>query len=132
MQLKSCVLISFCGSVPAFGAAAKTEIAPKPTRAVEAKKNPSPDALAPLGAKVISYSARDVVPIKAKLRYTTLIVLPKNEQILDYTCGDKDYWVINGSQNFAYVKPAKAGAQTNVNLVAASGNIYSFLFLEIS
>jgi type IV secretory pathway VirB9-like protein len=83
-------------------------------------------------AKVIQYSERDVVRIKTKLRYTTLIVLPKNEQILDYTCGDKEFWVVNGSQNFAYVKPAKAGAETNLNLVTASGNIYSFVLNEVS
>src|SRR5207302_103135 len=60
------------------------------------------------------------------------IMLPKNEQILDYACGDKDFWVINGSQNFAYVKPAKAGARTNLNLVTASGNVYSFVLVEVS
>src|SRR5215467_14771517 len=83
-------------------------------------------------AKIVRYGDKDVVPLKTKLRYTTLIVLPKNEQILDFTCGDKDSWVINGNQNFAYVKPAKAGAQTNVNLVTASGNVYSFLLDEVS
>src|SRR5207249_9295512 len=45
---------------------------------------------------------------------------------------DKEYWVINGSQNLAYVKTAKAGAQTNLNLVAASGNIYSFVLTEVT
>jgi len=83
--------------------------------------------------KVISYGNRDIVPVmKTKLRYTTLIVLPKEEQILDFTCGDKEFWVINGNQNFAYIKPAKAGAQTNLNLVTASGNIYSFMLSEVS
>jgi type IV secretory pathway VirB9-like protein len=53
----------------------------------------------------------------------TLIMLPKEEQILDFTCGDKDWWVINGTQNLAYIKPAKAGAQTNLNLITASGGI---------
>jgi type IV secretion system protein VirB9 len=83
-------------------------------------------------AKVVAYGERDVVKINAKVRYTTLIVLPKNEQILDFTCGDKEYWVINGIQNFAYVKPAKTGSQTNLNLITASGNIYSFVLIEIS
>jgi type IV secretory pathway VirB9-like protein len=40
--------------------------------------------------------------------------------------------VINGAQNFAYIKPAKAGAQTNLNLITASGNVYSFLLVEVS
>ena len=35
---------------------------------------------------------------------------PQQEQILDFKCVDKDFWIVNGSQNFAYVKPAKAGA----------------------
>jgi len=82
--------------------------------------------------KTVRYGEKDVVKVKTKLRYTTLIVLPTNEQILDYTCGDKEFWVVNGNQNLAYVKPAKAGAETNLNLVTASGNIYSFILNEVS
>ncbi len=83
-------------------------------------------------ARTVAYGDQDVIPVKTRLRYTTLIILPKNEQILDFTCGDKELWIVNGNQNFAYVKPAKAGAQTNLNLVTASGNIYSFILSEIS
>jgi type IV secretion system protein VirB9 len=84
------------------------------------------------GAKIVQYGEKDVVRVKTKLRYTTLIILPKTEQILDFTCGDKELWVVNGNQNFAYIKPAKAGSQTNLNLVTASGNIYSFVLSEVS
>ena len=59
-----------------------------------------------------------------------MIILPEHEQILDFVCGDKDFWVVSGAQNLAYVKPAKAGATTNLNLVTASGNVYSFLLTE--
>lgn len=83
-------------------------------------------------SRVVKYAERDVVPVKAKIRYTTLIILPEDERILDFTCGDKDYWIVDGNENFAFVKPAKAGAATNVNLVAASGNVYSFVLTEIS
>lgn len=85
-----------------------------------------------LEAKTVHYGDKDVVRLKTKIRYTTLIVLPKDEQILDFTCGDKDFWIVNGSGNFAYVKPAKAGVQTDLNLVTASGNIYSFVLTEVS
>ena len=54
-------------------------------------------------------------------------VLPEDEEILDVVCGDKDFWVISATQNIAHVKPAKEGAATNLNLVTASGNVYSFL-----
>ena len=84
------------------------------------------------GVKVVTYSDKDIIRVRTKLRYTTLIVLPKAEEILDFTTGDKDFWVVNGAQNFAYIKPAKAGAQTNLNLVTASGNVYSFVLSEIS
>ena len=83
-------------------------------------------------AKVVRYDEKTVVRVNTKLRYTTLIVLPKTEQILDFTCGDKEFWVVNGNQNFAYVKPAKAGAETNLNLITTSGNIYSFVLAEVS
>jgi type IV secretion system protein VirB9 len=85
-----------------------------------------------LAGKTVQYGANDVIRIRTKVRYSTLIVLPKDEQILDFTCGDKEFWVVNGTQNFALIKPAKPGAQTNLNLVTASGNIYSFMLTEVS
>ena len=81
-------------------------------------------------ARTVHYGERDVCRVRARLRFTTLIVLPKAEQILDFVCGDKEFWVVNGAQNFAYVKPAKAGGRTNLNLVTASGNVYSFVLTE--
>ena len=59
-----------------------------------------------------------------------MIVLPEGEEILDVICGDKDFWVITSTQNIAHVKPAKEGAATNMNLVTASGEVYSFLLTE--
>jgi type IV secretion system protein VirB9 len=85
-----------------------------------------------LSAKTVQYGAKDVIRLNTKVRFTTMIILPENEQILDFTCGDKELWVVNGNQNFAYVKPAKEGATTNLNLTTASGNIYSFVLVEIS
>lgn len=128
------VLVPLCGSLAASpGAAAKRPIGPaRPPDIAKSAASADATAEAPPGAKVVQYGEKDVVRIKTKLRYTTLIVLPKNEQILDFTCGDKDFWVVNGAQNFAYVKPAKAASETNLNLVTASGNIYSFVLAEIS
>jgi len=78
----------------------------------------------------VSYNAHSVVHVNAKLRFTTMIILPDGEEILDFVCGDKDFWVVSGAQNLAYIKPAKAGAATNLNLVTAAGRIYSFLLTE--
>lgn len=78
----------------------------------------------------VTYDPRSVIKLSAHLRMTTLVILPDGEEILDYVCGDKDFWVISGAQNLAYIKPAKAGATTNLNLVTATGRVYSFLLVE--
>ena len=91
-------------------------------------------ALAAQEARTVHVSERDVVSINARLRFTTILVLHKDEQILDFICGDKENWVVNGTKdvpsNFAFVKPSKAGGTTNLNLITASGNIYSFTLTE--
>jgi len=83
-------------------------------------------------ARVVKYSKEDIVPVHAKLRFSTLIVLPEDEEILDFTTGDKEFWVINGAHNLCYVHPAQAGIRSNLNLITASGHVYSFLLAEIS
>src|SRR5271169_611898 len=77
-------------------------------------------------ARVVKYSQTDIVPIRAKVRFTTLIVLPANEEILDFTVGDKDFWIVNGIHNLCYLHPAQTGIRSNMNLVTASGRVYSF------
>src|SRR5216683_1669180 len=84
------------------------------------------------GARVVSYSREDIIPVRAKLRFSTLIVLPDNEEILDFTTGDKEFWIINGAHNLCYVHPAQAGIHSNLNLITASGHVYSFLLTEVS
>jgi type IV secretion system protein VirB9 len=84
------------------------------------------------GARVVKYSKQDIVPVRAKLRFSTLIVLPDDEEILDFTTGDKEFWIINGAHNLCYVHPAQTGIRSNLNLITASGHVYSFLLTEIS
>src|SRR5439155_15885444 len=78
----------------------------------------------------VTVSPRSVISVDTKLRYTTMVILPDGEEILDVVCGDRDFWVISATQNIAHIKPAKEGAATNVNLVTASGAVYSFLLSE--
>src|SRR5438105_9933890 len=82
------------------------------------------------GIREVSASERSLIPLQTKLRYTTMILLPDDEEILDVVCGDRDFWVISATQNIAHVKPAKEGAATNLNLLTASGAVYSFLLTE--
>jgi len=89
-------------------------------------------AFAEEGARVVKYGKEDIVPVHAKLRFSTLIVLPDDEEILDFTTGDREFWIINGSHNLCYVHPAQAGIRSNLNLITANGHVYSFLLTEIS
>src|SRR5579872_4624216 len=84
------------------------------------------------GARIVKYGREDIVPVHAKLRFSTLIVLPGDEEILDFTTGDREFWIINGAHNLCYVHPAQAGIRSNLNLITASGHVYSFLLTEIS
>ena len=82
------------------------------------------------GVREVTASPRTLIQLQTRLRYTTMIVLPEGEEILDVVCGDKDFWVVNATQNMAHVKPAKEGTSTNLNLVTGSGAVYSFLLTE--
>jgi type IV secretion system protein VirB9 len=82
--------------------------------------------------RVVKVAREDVVPVRAKVRYSTLLVLPDNEEILDFTTGDREFWIINGAHNLCYVHPAQVGIRSNLNLITASGHVYSFLLTEIS
>ena len=84
------------------------------------------------GARTVKYGKEDIVAVHAKLRFSTLIVLPEDEEILDFTTGDREFWIINGAHNLCYVHPAQAGIRSNLNLITASGHVYSFLLTEIS
>jgi type IV secretory pathway VirB9-like protein len=92
----------------------------------------SPARAATEAARVVKYAKEDIVPVRAKLRFSTLIVLPEDEEILDFTTGDKEFWIINGSHNLCYVHPAQAGIRSNLNLITAAGHVYSFVLTEIS
>ena len=89
-------------------------------------------AHADAGARTAQYAETDIIPIHAKIRFSTLIVLPANEEILDATTGDKEFWIINGAHNLCYLHPAQQGIRSNLNLITSSGHVYSFLLTEIS
>jgi len=90
-----------------------------------------PAAAQAAGVREVTASDRNVIPLNTKVRYTTMVILPDGEEILDVICGDRDFWIISATQNIAHVKPAKDGAATNLNLVTASGTVYSFLLNEV-
>jgi type IV secretion system protein VirB9 len=90
--------------------------------------SPAQDA----SARTVQYHSADIVPIHAKLKYTTLIELPATEKIMEAATGDKDFWIVDVVGNFCFVHPAKAGISSNLNLITDKGNIYSFTLQDVS
>jgi type IV secretory pathway VirB9-like protein len=96
-------------------------------------------AFAPLGAsaqdasaRTVQYHSQDIVPIHAKLKFTTLIEVPATEKIMEAATGDKDFWIVDVVANFCFVHPARSGISSNLNLITDKGNIYSFTLQDVS
>jgi type IV secretion system protein VirB9 len=89
-------------------------------------------ALAQQSARTVQYHSQDIVAIRAKVKYTTLIELPTTEKIMQAATGDKDFWIVDVVGNFCFVHPAKQGISSNLNLITDKGNIYSFTLQDIS
>jgi type IV secretory pathway VirB9-like protein len=89
-------------------------------------------AAAQESARTVQYHSQDIIPIHAKVKYTTLIELPSTEKIMEAATGDKDFWIVDVVGNFCFVHPAKTGISSNLNLITDKGNIYSFTLQDIS
>jgi GNAT superfamily N-acetyltransferase len=89
-------------------------------------------SLAQESARTVQYHSQDIIAIRAKLKYTTLIELPTTEKIMEAATGDKDFWIVDVVGNFCFVHPAKQGISSNLNLITDKGNIYSFTLQDIS
>jgi type IV secretory pathway VirB9-like protein len=89
-------------------------------------------AVAQESARTVQYHSQDIVAIRAKVKYTTLIELPTTEKIMEAATGDKDFWIVDVVNNFCFVHPAKQGISSNLNLITDKGNIYSFTLQDIS
>jgi type IV secretion system protein VirB9 len=82
-------------------------------------------------ARVVKYHTNDIVAVRAKVRYTSLIQLPSAEKILQVATGDKDFWIIDAVGNYCFLHPAKEGTHSNLNLITDKGSVYSFTVDEV-
>ncbi|MBB5343344.1 TrbG/VirB9 family P-type conjugative transfer protein [Tunturibacter empetritectus] len=82
-------------------------------------------------ARLVKYHANDIVNVRAKMRYTTLIELPTTEKIMEVATGDKDFWIIDTVGNYCFLHPAKEGIHSNLNLITDKGTVYSFTLDDV-
>ncbi len=115
--MKKFLFVCFVGTAQLFGADFAT---------------PAGGAAVAQESRTIAVHAKDVIPVNTQIRETTLIILPQQEKVMTVYCGDKDNWVIDGTDNFVTVKPAKVGARTDVHILTDHGNAYTLSFSEVS
>src|SRR6266545_1465775 len=72
-------------------------------------------------ARTVSIGPMDLMPMHLRIGFSSMVVLPASDSILEVTCGDKEGWVINGAKNVVHVKPTLEGAKTNMNIITRSG-----------
>ena len=82
-------------------------------------------------ARIVKYHANDIVTVRAKMRYTTLIELPSTEKIMEVATGDKDFWIIDAVGNYCFLHPAKEGIHSNLNLITDHGIVYTFTLDDV-
>ena len=82
-------------------------------------------------ARLVKYHPNDIVSVRAKMHYTTLIELPGSEKILEVATGDKDFWIIDTVGNYCFLHPAKEGIRSNLNLITDKGSVYSFTLDDV-
>lgn len=81
-------------------------------------------------ARVVHYHTNDIVSIRARMHYTTLIELPSTEKIMEVATGDKDFWIIDAVGSYCFLHPAKAGIESDLDLITNKGNVYSFVLTD--
>ena len=113
-------ILTLCFAVLFAGVMAAEESTPPPPE----KRPQTPGVLR------VQAQPDQIVEVRTKTRHTTVLVLPRGENILDFVVGDSEYWHLTGSAHLAYLKPLDEKVQTNVALVCESGTIYSFLVKE--
>lgn len=55
--------------------------------------------------------------IRARMHFTTLIQLSPTETILEVATGDKDFWIIAAVGTYSFLRPAKEGIHSDLNLI---------------
>ena len=120
--LTLCFTVFFVGVMTAEESTAGEKEEPETPAAKHPQQTP--------GVLRIQAQPDQIVEVRTKTRHTTVLVLPRGENILDFVVGDSEYWHLSGSANLAYLKPLDEKVQTNVTLVCESGAIYSFLVKE--
>lgn len=101
-----------------------------PGASIKSKPTEAPVVVVPEppSSRIVRAEDGEPIPITARLRYATLVVLPKAEVIASIFCGDPKFWRVDNAANFISIKPMYSEhEQTNVIVITAAKHSYSFV-----
>lgn len=78
------------------------------------------------GIRDLPASPDAMILLHTRLRVSTTIELPADDDIAYVVCGDPLFWVIDTKANIAHVRPAKDGAATDLKLLTKRGRKHVF------
>ena len=78
-------------------------------------------------------SARnEPITVTTRVRHVTTIALPESAEIVDVMVGDAESWDVSSSAHLAFVRPLEEGAESNLVLLTARGDIFPVVIVERS
>lgn len=80
----------------------------------------------------ITHNEKQIIQLSCKVNFSTHIVLPPGEKILEIIIGNKDAWHVDGNDNHVYIKPAAKGIETNATVVTDANVAYELHLTEVS
>ena len=72
------------------------------------------------------------VTVATRVRHVTTIALPESAEIVDVMVGDAESWDVSSSAHLAFVRPLLEGAESNLVLLTARGDIFPVVIVERS
>ena len=68
--------------------------------------------------------------VTARVRHVTVVVLPTTTTIVDVVAGDSEYWDVTYGAHMAFLRPLMEGAESNVVILTAGGEVIPLLVVE--
>ena len=82
------------------------------------------------GLRAVPAPGDEPIPVAARVRHVTAIVLPATAEIVEVVVGDAAQWDVSASAHLAFVRPLVEGARSNAVLLTAAGRLVPLALVE--
>ena len=82
------------------------------------------------GPRAAPAAGDEPIPVAARVRHVTAVVLPQTAEIVEVVVGDAEQWDVSAAAHLAFVRPLVEGARSNAVLLTAAGLIVPLTLVE--